>query len=182
MDQGQELLPPGFHPANILSYHITETKAGDPAPVIFFNVMHDKKNYRVRYQGNLNHPKSAAITVENLIRCGLKNPEDIERMAEGLDSKALDIRSMVQIHTELQPHFKDPTKMCVNVKGIYDLNSTGEKKSLTRAQAVNKMAAFNLGAVFHKAKQELDKKSESQPKNESVFANKQLSNLDDIPF
>ena len=81
------LLEPGYYKGKILDYGIKMTSKGDPAPTIAFEVKDSAgAAHKVFWQGSWNG-KALDFTMEALLVCGLKSPQDLMYIADGRSSK-----------------------------------------------------------------------------------------------
>ena len=137
----------GTFPAKIHDYGILETKAGDPKVWIDFIVTdYDKKSQRIRWSGGFYTPQGIEMTMKTLVLCGLSSSGNVPLMGQGLESRALDVNSAIDLVIELRPSYRDPSKMESEIKYV---NRAGVKTE--PALMASKLAALNLASAFQKA-------------------------------
>lgn len=170
----------GTYPARITNYGIQSTGKGDPKVFVEFQVMdHEAHTHRVFWSGGFYSQAGTEITIKNLMTMGLKSAEDIPRMADGMQSRALDPSLKIELNIEQKPHWKEPGRMVPEVKYINPAGTSRPGNVDTRmdaATAASKLASLSLGAAFQKVQ---EKQQISQP---IPGAPQYSGSLDDLPF
>ena len=92
-EEQKPIMPPigEYSGAKLVNYGMTKTKAGEPAPTMAFRVkLEDGKTYVTFWRGSF---KGGAreFTIKALLICGLTDVRRLAKLADGPDSKLLDM-------------------------------------------------------------------------------------------
>lgn len=169
-----QMIKPGKYKANILDYGIGQTKSGDPQVMIQLNYQDsDQDVHEITWFGSLKEGKAQEITIETLLRCGMKG-NDVAAVAGGIESDTLDVAPQYTI--AITPHeYQGKTSM--RVAWISNGGAGLAEKKISKQEAATKLGALNLkGAV---AKMRSDTGMKDEPRKAPAPA-APLDDLDDV--
>ena len=125
------LLEPGYYKGKILDYGIKMTSKGDPAPTIAFEVKDSAgAAHKVFWQGSWNG-KALDFTMEALLVCGLKSPQDLMYIADGRSSKVLNQELSFDLDVGVEVNQNDPSKKYNRINWINADGSSKFKDAIT---------------------------------------------------
>ena len=139
-----ELHPAGHHVAKLIDYGVILTKNGDPMATATFQTSHG----RVFWNGILKDGSDGQrnFTMEALIVMGLSSVQDVEALADGPASNALNMDREVSISVE---HDSYNGKTTAKARWV---NPVGEKKGISRDELKAKLSGLkNLRSDFSAA-------------------------------
>lgn len=129
------MLNPGTYQGQIIGYGITLAATGAPRATIKFQV----GNESVYWAGTL-VGGGIDITLKGLITCGLRSPDDLEKIAEGPAGAILDMKRTYELVVE---HEQSGDKTYAKVKFIND-GTVGGDKAIDRAEFAREIITRNL--------------------------------------
>lgn len=138
----------GKYTAKILDYGIGITKAGDPTVVVRFGF---GQGQSLIWNGSLKEGKAQEITIKALLTLGLSNEDNLEALADGIDSNLLDINREVEI--DVQPDtYEGKTRM--RIAWINPLGGSTFRNAMSKNEFKIKLGGMNLKAAVKAAKLE----------------------------
>lgn len=148
-----ELVKPGIYIAKIVDYGFSLTKAGAPQAKVTLEFMEDGQKRQLTWFGGFGE-KQIKHTLKALITCGLCT--DVEAMADGLASNALDLNKELSIVVEHNNYNgKISAKVCWINEPIVNKFATVIAKPEVRA----KLAALNLKGELAAMRQQMGVKA-----------------------
>jgi len=141
-----------YQNAKLSGYKLGQDKAGNPRPQIQFDIPQDGGWTSAWWDGNFNNDIGIEIALTTLQICGLKDPDDIARLSEGLPSGLLDSEKLYKVKVAIEGY---DGRSFTKIKSVYENDSEPKgAKAMDEVDAKDKLKSLNLGAAFHKIKQE----------------------------
>jgi hypothetical protein len=170
------LIQPGKYQGKIVDYRIQKTKKEEPEPNIEFKVKDLQGNFsKIFWRGSLNNETGIEITLKALMACGLQNPDDIYKMADGVKSGVLDTDKILSV-TVVHETYNGNTKAIVKwVNDPEEEAARAAEYSMDANTAKKMLGSIGLRGRFNAIKSGESTKS-AQPNQ------MKHSSLDDIPF
>lgn len=131
-------IPNGSYIAKIQNYGVSTDKNGSPQILINFGFDVNGEQTGGTWYGSLTSEKGKEITVDTLIRCGLRG-NDVSLVGYGPDSNALDMNKELEIVVD-EDHYEGKT-----YKKIKWVNLPGSSlKTVEASEAVALLKGLNL--------------------------------------
>lgn len=136
------MVSPGKYLGKIVGCGFTESKAGDAYPFIQFQFAdHEGKFHNLTWKGTLKEGKGKVITIDTLLRCGLKG-NNIFAISDGVS--ALDVTKEMSLDVVHQ--ITDEGKTYANIAWVNTPGGTGPKKVLSKEELKAKVAGKDFEA------------------------------------
>lgn len=130
-------IQPGKYVAKIVDYGIGTTKAGDPTIVVRFGW----GTSSLIWNGSLKEGKAQEITIKALLRMGLSDDDKIENLADGIDSKLLDMDRELEIDVQMDTY---EGKTRPKIAWINEVGGGKFKHAMNKEEFKAKLGGMNI--------------------------------------